>query len=475
MTDDSPNRACPLTRRAALAGLAAAASLAARPALAAPARFVPTPAAFDLKPGPPTPGALSFSSGPGPAILRAHPGEEVAIDLSAPDDAPLSLHWQGLRVANAADGAAPLTGPEIPARGRATIRFAPPDPGFYCGRPFGPQAGAQIARGLYLPLIVAEPTPPDVDQDATVAIADARLGPDGALAVEPFDPLGAGRIGDIVTMNGSSAPLRLTAPPNARLRIRLLNAATARLLVAAVEGAAVKVIAIDGQPCDPFAPVRQMVPIGPGARFELLLDLPGAEGEAKLVLRGAAPPDAAPVPDVVAAAIRIQGAPRPIRPDFSGLGLNAALPPEVRLQNASRADLVIDGGRAVDPALAQALAMGWRTATADAPGKPWRLTGPSGAMKASRPLLSVKRGTPISLGFVNNTAFPQTTHVHGHVMRLLHPLDDGWEPYWRDAVITPAGKTSRVAFVADNPGRWMIVNADPDRAAAGLATWFEVT
>lgn len=476
MTDDSPSRAARPTRRAALAGAGAcAAALAASRAYAASASFAPTAATLDLKPGAPTPGAISFGAGPGPAILRAKPGEELTIDLAAPDDAPLSLHWQGVRIVNAADGAAPLTGPAIAARGRATIRFAPPDPGFYCGRPFGRQAGAQLARGLYLPLIVAEPTPPDVDHDVPVCIGDARLGPNGALAVEPFDPLGAGRIGDIVTVNAAAAPLRLTARPNSRLRLRLLNAAAARLLIAAVEGANVRVIAIDGQPCDPFAPVRQMVPVGPGARFELLLDLPAEPGEARLILRGAAPPDAPPAPDLDAVVIRIEGAPRPARPDFGGLGLNPALPPAVQLQNARRADLVIDGGRAIDPELAQALAMGHQVGTTTSPGRPWRLSGPSGAIKPDKPLFSIRRGTPVSLGFVNNTAFPQTTHVHGHVMRLLHPLDDGWEPYWRDAVITPAGKTSRIAFVADNPGRWMIANADPDRAAAGLATWFEVT
>jgi len=47
-------------------------------------------------------------------------------------------------------------------------------------------------------------------------------------------------------------------------------------------------------------------------------------------------------------------------------------------------------------------------------------------------------------------------HVAWHAMRLLHDLDDGWEPYWRDAVLVPEGKTKHAAFVADNPGKWAI-------------------
>jgi FtsP/CotA-like multicopper oxidase with cupredoxin domain len=126
--------------------------------------------------------------------------------------------------------------------------------------------------------------------------------------------------------------------------------------------------------------------------------------------------------------------------------------------------------------MGQAQAMGYRGGAKDrrvgAVEPRWRLEPPAAAGK---PLFSVKRGAPIVLGFVNRTSYPQTMHVRGHVMRLLHNLDDGWEPYWRDAVITPAGKTSRVAFLAENPGRWLIENADPERAAAGLSAWFEVS
>ena len=66
-------------------------------------------------------------------------------------------------------------------------------------------------------------------------------------------------------------------------------------------------------------------------------------------------------------------------------------------------------------------------------------------------------------------------HVHGHCMRLLHDLDDGWEPYWRNSVIVAKGATKRVAFVADTPGKWALRSDVADQEAAGLAGWFEVT
>ena len=78
------------------------------------------------------------------------------------------------------------------------------------------------------------------------------------------------------------------------------------------------------------------------------------------------------------------------------------------------------------------------------------------------------------LALVNATAWPQVLHVHGHDVRLLHPLDDGWEPYWQDTVTVPEGRTLRIAFVADNPGRWLIGSTVLERLDAGLSAWFEV-
>jgi FtsP/CotA-like multicopper oxidase with cupredoxin domain len=104
----------------------------------------------------------------------------------------------------------------------------------------------------------------------------------------------------------------------------------------------------------------------------------------------------------------------------------------------------------------------------------WRLNGAPGGFDG-KPLFSVKRGTPVSLGFVNKTLVTQNMRVHGHVVRLLHDLDDGWEPYWRNAVIVAEGRTKHVAFVADNPGKWAIHCDVIEHQISGLCGWFEVT
>jgi FtsP/CotA-like multicopper oxidase with cupredoxin domain len=92
-----------------------------------------------------------------------------------------------------------------------------------------------------------------------------------------------------------------------------------------------------------------------------------------------------------------------------------------------------------------------------------------------QPIFTVKRGQVVVLALRNETAFPQALHLHGHCFRLLHPLDDGWEPYWLDTFQLLEGRTARIGFLADNPGRWLISATVLERFDTGLWTLFEVT
>jgi FtsP/CotA-like multicopper oxidase with cupredoxin domain len=146
---------------------------------------------------------------------------------------------------------------------------------------------------------------------------------------------------------------------------------------------------------------------------------------------------------------------RPALPPIAPLPQNTKLPETIKLQNATRKDVVIKG----DP---------------KAPKAPWTVNGAVGSPSGT-PLIRVKRGSPVVLTLTNQTAFVQPMHLHGHVFRLLHGLDDGWEPYFLDTVQVPENKTIRIAFVADNPGKWLLASTVTERFDAGLWTWVEVT
>jgi FtsP/CotA-like multicopper oxidase with cupredoxin domain len=47
------------------------------------------------------------------------------------------------------------------------------------------------------------------------------------------------------------------------------------------------------------------------------------------------------------------------------------------------------------------------------------------------------------------------------------------ETDWRDAVLVDREDTVEVAFVADNPGRWMLHCHILEHQAGGMATWFD--
>jgi FtsP/CotA-like multicopper oxidase with cupredoxin domain len=393
---------------------------------------------------------------PGP-VLRAKVGEEFAIRLVNKLDQPTSLHWHGVRIDNAMDGVVGLTQKAVMPGTAFDYRFKVPDSGLYLYRPFiAPFTSEQFARGLYGLLIVEESAPPQVDRDFALLMDDWRLDEQGLVIQDfgaPGDVGGSGRIGAAITANTRPAPIIESFAPGSRIRLRLANVANARFMFVTFEGFKPLIMAIDGQPCDPFEPVRRTIPVGPGARFDMIFDLPSGESEsAKIVLRGTNEPDR----DLLL--LKTQGSKAATRPAIASLPLNPLLPAEIRLAEAKKVDIVVEGGSARTTVGAKTL---------------WRLNGAPGGLEG-KPLFSVKRGTPVSLGFVNKTLVTQNMRVHGHVVRLLHDLDDGWEPYWRNAVIVAEGRTKRVAFVADNPGKWAI-NCDViEHQISGLCGWFEV-
>ncbi|MBV8566775.1 MAG: multicopper oxidase domain-containing protein, partial [Methylobacteriaceae bacterium] len=216
--------------------------------------------------------------------------------------------------------------------------------------------------------------------------------------------------------------------------------------------------AIDGQPCDPFEPVRRSFPIGPGARFDVIVDLPREEGaEARLILRGNKD-EAAGDRDILL--LHSVGVARPPLPPVTSLRLNAELPAEINLQSARRVEVALDG-----------LAAG---TTASTPEAAWTSDAAAAGL-GTKPLFTVKRKAPVVLGLSNKSTNAHAVYLHGHVMRLLHDLDDGWEPYWRDTAIVEPGRTHHIAFVADNPGKWLLECSVMRNPAAGISAWFAVT
>jgi FtsP/CotA-like multicopper oxidase with cupredoxin domain len=450
------------SRRAVLGGgLAAAAwrlsreARAASPASAADGflSFEAAPARLQLAPPPAEPAATYAYAGaiPGP-LLKLRQGEELKLKFLNKLAEPTALSFPGLRAANAGAGVGGLTGARLKPGAGAEIRFVAPDPGFNLYLPHAGLTDAeQQGRGLFGPIIVEEAVKPDVDLDAAIVLSDWNVDTNGQIKDDFADAaIGrrSGRKGGLVFANSVAAPLKLDGKPGERVRLRIGNAATARLATVAIEGAKTLIVAVDGQPSEPFEPLLNQFPMGPGARFELMFDLPRDRGAGvHLVLRGEAGEADRPF-----MAIATDGEPVAARSAPPRLPANPLLPAEIALEAARRCDFTVTGGSSGPFAINGATFVDW----------------------SAKPAFALPRGAPTVFALANKTAVVQALRLWGHVARLLHSMDDGWEPYWRDTILIQPGRTADIAFVADNPGKWPFESAIPEHRAAGVATWFQV-
>src|SRR3546814_3524152 len=87
-----------------------------------------------------------------------------------------------------------------------------------------------------------------------------------------------GRVGNTVTVNGR---IRETfgVRRGERIRLRLVNAANARIFGLEFRGHHPVVIANDGQPVEPHEAPGGRVILGPAMRVDLFLDMTGRPGE----------------------------------------------------------------------------------------------------------------------------------------------------------------------------------------------------
>lgn len=466
------------SRRAMVGGLAAlgiagTARAQSQPTPPEPKTLQARPGKVRFKPEPAQETAIwCFDGSSTPPLVRVKLGQQVRLRLKNGTDKPLSLHWHGVRNVNAMDGVGGVTQAPVPPGGDFLYEFTPPDAGTFLIRPLVVGGSSEPSgRGLAGMLVVEEANPPAVDADLGLLLQDWRLEADGTLM--PFGQTSfaaaSGRLGNLVTVNGGPVPQSIEARPGSRIRLRVANGCSARGTRLRFEGVKVYVAAVDGQPTDTFEPLRATLPFPPGTRYDLMIDLPDEEGAKASVI--ALIGQGLTLASVTTKGAKLAQNRAPIGP----IGENKKLPAEVKLQNALRRDVVITGGAFIPKETGEAKdkAAPEPVYTGD-PKKVWSVNGTSGA-SGQPPIFSVKRGQVVVLALRNDTAFPQALHLHGHCFRLLHPLDDGWEPYWLDTFQLLEGRTARIAFLADNPGRWLISATVLERFDTGLWTSFEVT
>lgn len=238
---------------AAAAGQGAFATQAAVP----PRLLTARRGAVQLVPPPHPPTTIwGYDAGvPGPE-LRLRQGERLRITVENLLDEETTVHWHGIRLPNAMDGVPHLTQKPIAANGgKFLYEFNVPDAGTYWYHPHQ-RSFEQVARGLHGALIVEEHEPPVVDRDITWILDDWRLDRDASIRGgfgNYMDLSHAGRIGNTVTVNGKIAEA-FAVRAGERIRLRLINAANARIFALEFSGHSPRIIALDGQPVAAHVP-----------------------------------------------------------------------------------------------------------------------------------------------------------------------------------------------------------------------------
>ena len=409
---------------------------------------------------------------PGPEI-RVKQGETVRVRFVNNLPEPTSVHWHGIRIENSMDGVAGLTQDAVPPGGTFDYEFTVPDAGTFWYHAHN-KSWNQVARGLYGPLIVEEPAPTfDRENDLTLVLDDWRLAENGTLheaSIGAFmDWSHAGRLGNLMTVNGQSAP-RFSLNTGEAYRVRLINAANARIFQIDPAAMGAKLIGYDGFAFDKPRLPESTVLLGPAQRVDLLLQQQET-GSVSMVNVGDHELErmsgAEPLPLVVF--------------DFKGektrqlpiptLSPNSIAEPDIT--NALKVPLVMTGG-----------AMG-RLGDISFNGQPltrkammenqqvWAFNGVANMPES--PLFETAIGQTVLVETINQTGWPHAMHVHGHHFRIISRNGKAVAHRdWRDTFFIDGNETVEIAFVADNPGKWMLHCHMLEHAAAGMRTWFKV-
>jgi FtsP/CotA-like multicopper oxidase with cupredoxin domain len=440
------DRTFPVNRRQLLAGLGATAFGPTIPFIAAAqgrASLVHTtlvlrakPGVIALRPGEADTPVWAIQGGAIPSRFKR--GEELEITLHNDLPAPMVLQWRGIDGVPAAEplaARAPLApgGKEtfvIPMRHAGTLMTDLRLLGD--GQPYPSQA---------LAWIVQEREPVGVDRDEVFLFEDWRIRPDGTAIAPGVDPKDAR---PLYTINGRTT-LDVLVRQNERLRFRFINGFQRNVIALKVENHEVRVVAIDGQPAEPFITRAGAVVLAPGTRIDVFIDATAAIGSTSSILLHDGV-EAHPI------ARLITSTEPPIRPEplspAPPLPSNG-LPAQLELKNALRFDLTLGDVQTE-----------------------W--VAPTSFASSVAPAFRAKTGRTVVLALTNRADATAVFHLHGHHFRLLDRLDDGWKPFWLDTLAIESGQTQRIAFSAEYAGRWLMEAAVTAWAAPRLVRWYSV-
>jgi suppressor of ftsI len=429
---------------------------------------------------------------PGPR-LELSAGSTVVVRFRNETDLPSSVHWHGLRLANADDGVPGLTQPPVPPGGEFVYRVHAPDPGLFWYHPHHRQDAAQDL-GLAGNIVVRPRADRRTDgQEAYLILDDLLIGEHGPV---PYGREAAthalmGRFGNALLVNGVEW-WRLEARPGEPIRFYLTNAASARSFNLSFAGARLRVVAGDAGPYAAPRAVESVV-IAPAERYvvEARFERPGryplmnqVRGIDRMTGRFFTEVDTMGMVTVRGTALR--GIKSRDPPDSDSL---EALVRSLHGRRPDRTLLLTLRTRTLPFGLVQALRLDTAYAhplewTSSMPMMDWLSTGrevtwairdSASGVEGMELDWRVPRASPVVLRLVNDrhVLHPMAHPIHLHGQRFLVLTRNGApnrDPVWKDTVLVPAGGTVDLLIDTSNPGRWMLHCHIAEHLESGMHT-----
>ncbi len=390
-----------------------------------------------------------------PMVVRMRIGDTVVarVDNAIPaGQEELTIHWHGIRLPNDQDGVPYLTQPPIPFGGSHEYRFTPPDTGTFW---FHTHCNTveSLGRGLLGVLVVEGDETRPYDGDVVLCLKDWRIGDGGFIDFTTAEGAArAGTFGTVRTVNGAVEP-EVALPAGGDVRLRLVNVDSTRIPQIGIEGAEAAVVAIDGIAVTPFQ--LKTWRLGPAMRLDVVVRVPGEGGRARLVDYFA--------PRPVTLVTLVGTGPALDHGDFDPAPLYAAPVPVPDLAAAETLAFTFSAtasGASVSAFAEDAAGAPLLGSLCGADENFWAInktTWPGGShARLPPPLAVLRKGASYRLRLSNATPHVHPIHIHGHTFRVLSSSTRAVVPHHADTVIVTPKERLDVAFVADNPGDWML-------------------
>lgn len=383
--------------------------------------------------------------------LRLRAGDAFNVRLSNDTAEGTIIHWHGLTPPWPGDGVPDAPLPLIAAAEERSYDFPVGSPGTHWMHAHTLQEQALLAA----PLIVADPGDDGRDEQEVVILLhdfsfktpEELLAGLTAAAAGSAGPMAGMHHGGMAMSPGAmsmdlndieydaylandrtlSDPEIVEVERGGRIRLRIINGATATAFAIDLGELDGELIAVDGQDIVPIAGRR--FPMSMGQRIDLRLTLP-AEARAFPIL-----------------ALRAGGPQRTgiiLRPSGAEVTRIAALGTE----NGPVLDLQLEAQlRAVKPLAART------------PGKSYEMVLFGGmaayrwGIELNQPILA-DEGDRVEVRMVNMSMMAHPMHLHGHRFQVVAVDGRRFGGAVRDTVLVPPMRSVTIALDADNPGQW---------------------